>query len=214
MAPLLRGHCSSTMGSYVLYLDTILCASRRGSPSYGAWHVLSLLSPFFLPFLPSHPIPSLFSDFPHPTPNHILFLFLFLLLSLYLFYFNSPPEAAPPAYPLAHSHAPIPGAYLYPTRTPAWSFAQRRPFVRQPDDGRRKGSRTRTPCATRRARRRMPCTPGSARKKRLPDSKAMPSTRTPRGGGHARASRATSAARGSPAGQAASGSARLTRQAG
>ncbi len=25
MAPLLRGHCSSTMGSYVLYLATILC---------------------------------------------------------------------------------------------------------------------------------------------------------------------------------------------
>ncbi len=37
--------------------------------------------------------------------------------------------------------------------TRAGEIAQRRTFVRQPDDGRRRVSRTRTPCATGRARR-------------------------------------------------------------
>ena len=96
-------------------------SSRRGSPSYGAWHVLSLLSPFFLPFLPSPPIPSPFSDFPHPTPHHILFPSLFILYSYVYFH---PHPRQPPARRLARAdprrlfipraHTDVPTLYAGP----------------------------------------------------------------------------------------------------
>ena len=89
-------------------------SSKRGSPSYGASYVPPLLLPFFLLFPPSPRLSLIF-----PTPHRTVFYFHFYSFSIPMSISISTRGSRLPA----NSHAPIPGAYLYPARTPTCPLA-------------------------------------------------------------------------------------------